>query len=180
MKADELTLLQITPAEAEQAGLRGLYERSFPFEERRPWNSMNRQTEEFAMLGVKYDGKFTGMVNLWRFEGEIAYIEHFMIDEKYRGMGMGAATLEIVRAMASPLPIVLEVEPEDVSEIAARRIRFYRRNGYVDFPDYPYRQPPYVEGNSPLRLTLMASDSTINTDEAARRLYASVYSRDTF
>lgn len=175
MNRFDIQLVKLSADQAAQSGLRQIYEEAFPPQERRPWELIDHLPEEFSIYGIKCDGVLKGLITLWKFEGEIAYIEHFAVDSAMRGAGIGASTLAAVRQIASPLPIVLEVEPEGSSPDAARRIGFYRRNGFVDFADFDYIQPPYSPRLPPVKLTIMASDSTVDPRAVAGRLHRSVY-----
>lgn len=175
MNRIDLQLVKLSTDDAARAGLRRLYEDSFPPEERRPWEALASLPEEFSVFGIVCGGTVCGLITIWRFEGEMAYIEHFAVDPAMRGSGIGASVLAAVRQTASPLPIILEVEPEGSTPEAARRLGFYRRNGFIDFPDFNYIQPPYSPGLPSVRLTLMASDSTMDLEAATRRLHRSVY-----
>lgn len=146
MNSVDTQLVKLSADEAARTGLRCLYEDSFPPEERRPWDALASLPDNFSVYGITCGGTVTGLITLWRFEGEMVYIEHFAVDPAMRGSGIGKSVLAAVRRMASPLPVILEVEPEGSTPEAARRLGFYRRNGFIDFPEFNYIQPPYSPG----------------------------------
>lgn len=154
-----------------------LYEKAFPLEERRPtdeWLEKNSSSDLFTINLLESDGQTLGFITIWQFE-DFAYVEHFAVDEKQRGNGIGAATISALRA-ALPCPVVLEVEPP-TEHISIRRIRFYERNGFV-ISSLSYLQPPYTSQLQPLELKLMSTDATFlseNFDHIVSTLYKYVY-----
>ena len=174
MNYTDLQLTKISASDAAEAGLRCLYESAFPPEERRPWQALCELPAEFSIYGITCNGEMAGMLTLWLFDNEMAYIEHFAVFDHMRGSGMGAAALSKIRDLASPLPVVLEVEPDGTTPFAARRIAFYSRNGF-DAYDYEYIQPPYSAGLPSVRLTLMSTDPSLDPGKIASRLHCDVY-----
>ncbi len=84
---------------------------------------------------------------LWEL-GDMAYIEHFAVDPDCRNGGLGGKILQKV-IEDTDMRICLEVElPE--TEMAARRIGFYERNGFY-YNDYFYMQPPIQKDGMPSR-----------------------------
>ena len=152
-----------------------LYEKAFPLEERRPtdeWLEKNSSLDLFTINLLESDGQTLGFITIWQFE-DFAYVEHFAVDEKQRGNGIGAAAISALRAALS-CPVVLEVEPP-TEHTSIRRIRFYERNGFV-ISSLPYLQPPYTP--QPLELKLMSTDATFlseNFDHIVSTLYKYVY-----
>lgn len=154
-----------------------LYEKAFPLEERRPtdeWLEKNSSSDLFTINLLESDGQTLGFITIWQFE-DFAYVEHFAVDEKQRGNGIGAAAISALRA-ALPCPVVLEVEPP-TEHTSIRRIRFYERNGFV-ISSLSYLQPPYTSQLQPLELKLMSTDATFlseNFDHIVSTLYKYVY-----
>jgi hypothetical protein len=60
--------------------------------------------------------------------------------------------------------VALEVEPAELNEDAARRIRFYERLGF-HVNDYTYYQPPYDDTKSPLQLKVLSYPNPLTTKE---------------
>lgn len=154
-----------------------LYEKAFPLEERRPtdeWLEKNSSLDLFTINLLESDGQPLGFITIWQFE-DFAYVEHFAVDEKQRGNGIGAAAISALRAALS-CPVVLEVEPP-TEHTSIRRIRFYERNGFV-ISSLSYLQPPYMSQLQPLELKLMSTDATFlseNFDHIVSTLYKYVY-----
>ena len=97
-----------------------------------------------------------GFITAWDLEG-FTYIEHFAIADSVRNGGFGT---KAIRAFLQAIPqgraVVLEAEPPESSPLAARRIAFYQRQGFI-LSDRPYKQPPYSEGGKMIDLKLMSS-----------------------
>lgn len=159
--------------------VKSLYFNSFPDAERREWNDLsikiNAPDQPLNLFIVNVKGRFAGFITWWRLDGGLRYVEHFAIDPSLRGAGTGARAIKEFVA-SEPSAVILEVEPEDMDEMARRRIGFYRRCGFTDHPEFDYEQPPYAPGLPTVKLTLMTSgDITPDLENAARQLHGKVY-----
>lgn len=160
------------PTSAELTAIEKLYTEAFPPEERRPWSSLAGDGNP-ELRSIVRDGELAGMISYWHF-GTFAYVEHFAIDPSLRGGGTGSEVLtELRRRLGGP--VVLEVErPADSNPMAARRIEFYRRNGFHVL-SYDYIQPPYAPGLPSVPLLLMSTDQSIAPADVAATLHSEVY-----
>lgn len=158
--------------------VREIYLGSFPPEEQRPWEDIERRARGGSLkLIVFVDGAVTaGFLTAWDL-GSLLYIEHFAISPALRGAGMGSAALDWIKAEAGK-PVVVEVERPEAGEDARRRISFYRRSGFTPLAGYDYVQPPYSEGLPPVPLLLMSTDPTLDPASTARTLHTRVYGRN--
>lgn len=129
-----------------------LYELAFPVEERRNLSAQQLLLDNGALQlqVIEKNGVFAGFVFCWLLT-EFIFIEHFAIAENQRGAGVGSRVMTLL--MAQYRQIVLEVEPPQ-SKDAQRRIAFYEGLGFSPYP-WPYRQPPYRAGGTPLTMWLM-------------------------
>lgn len=130
----------------------------------------------FSKPGVKVfsllDGlKTVGYIIVWELSTGV-FVEHFEIFSEFRSQKYGS---EIIKDLFKNYSnIILETEPEDLNEDAARRINFYRRNGF-DIIDENYVQPSYGEGKDSLNLWLMANWKPENPDRIKEEIYDIVY-----
>lgn len=146
-----------------------VYLASFPPEERRDWRAIASGTGP-RLLGI-YDGAaLIGLVTTWEFEAFV-YIEHLAVDAARRQCGAGSAVLRELAGWGKPL--LVEVEPPDMSDDARRRVQFYRRNGFATIAE-DYVQPPYGPGLPSVPLHLM-SNGPADAALAAETLHAEVY-----
>lgn len=157
--------------------VRKLYFESFPPEERREWPAVERllaaRRGRMAMFEIFLCGRQAGFITWWNMDG-FAYVEHFAVDPRYRGGGVGRnAIVSFVAAVGRP--VVLEVEPASTGEMARRRIAFYERCGFTAHPVYEYIQPPYGPGLPPVPLMLMTAGGDVSLPEAASALHLHVY-----
>ncbi len=134
-----------------------LYESAFPKNERRDPEvarqmAAQRPEMEFGRVRAVPGGALAGLVVLWRF-GDFTYLEHLAVEASLRGGGTGRWILDWLNRTTCGF-CLLEVEPEGATPMAARRIAYYRRNGY-EILDRDYLQFPYREGDAPLPLWLM-------------------------
>ena len=72
------------------------------------------------------------------------------------------------------MPVVLEVELPEEGEMAKRRIGFYKRHGFKEYPEFHYIQPPYSPDLSSLEMMIMAS-AEIDPGHIRDLLYGFVY-----
>ncbi len=155
-----------------------LMESSFVSDERREEEELRVLVDGgllFSFNVVEVDGERAGLITTWNF-GKFIYVEHFAVEPSLRGRGVGSRVLEELRGV-SGLPVLLEVEPESVSEEACRRIRFYQRSGFETWTT-PYIQPPYGRGKSAVPMLLMANgiEETLENSQIVKALlYKHVY-----
>lgn len=153
----KITFTEINSRSDEYPFVEELLHSAFPADERRDDDAQRANTlhePRFHTLLVSLDGEPAGFFTYWDF-GAYRYGEHFAIADSMRCGGIGA---QVLRAFidSAPTPLVLEVEPEGSTPMAARRIAFYERNG-LRLWDTPYMQPPYRTGGEWLPLRLMAT-----------------------
>lgn len=93
-----------------------------------------------------------------------------------RGGGLGRRILDTFIRHAGQ-SIVLEVEPP-TTDIATRRIGFYRRCGFRLWEHRTYIQPPYAADLSPLPLLLMVHgdlDEEKDFEHICHEIHTKVY-----
>lgn len=170
-----MTFAKIPDADIEKA--ENIYISAFPPEERRPWHDIiSRDADSSSVLslfGIYCENSLAGILSIWKFD-TIRYIEHLAIADTMRGFGIGSQALTALIA-SDPLPIVIEVEPESLGDIARRRINFYRRHGFIPHHHFQYIQPPYDTDLPPVKLILM-STAPIDLVATTGILHSQVYS----
>lgn len=151
-----------------------IYLEAFPPAEQRPWEKIvSRCDGKLDLTGVYLNRHLVGMITTWKFDSFI-YVEHFVVDPTLRGRGIGSAAINQLRRQCSPMPILLEAEPEHLSPQALSRIRFYQRLGF-HIIDRSYVQPPYDTYLPPVHLWLMSTDASLSPAEASLLLHRIVY-----
>lgn len=138
--------------------LLALYTEAFPLDERRDI----RQLEELLVTepamffnAVECDGELAGLFVYWDF-GTFYYLEHLAVFAEMRNKKIGQQILDWVNEHLKGIRI-LEVEPDE-TEIAARRIHYYQRNGYRIL-DKAYLQPSYRPGGEAFPLWIMGNET---------------------
>lgn len=153
-----------------------LFVDAFPPDERRPLPDQRSNTDNNTrfqcLLVTDRNQKPTGFITCWDL-GICLYVEHFATSPEMRGAGIGSAILRDFLTKAGK-PVVLEVEHPD-TEIARRRIGFYRRNGFELWEDVDYIQPPYSPGQSAVPLLLMATPGLSRED--ASKIIAAIHTQ---
>ena len=114
-----------------------------------------------------------GFVSFWCLDG-VTFFEHFVIYESYRGSGIGAKVLALMKEKFSPL--VLECERPE-SPLQARRAAFYKRNGFCE-NDCDYYQPAYSAQGSEVPMLLLSYPTPLEDPHAtAAQIRREVYER---
>lgn len=157
-----------------------IIEYSFPKDERRSFDDHFAEFTKplFRSLVWEEDGSIVGFMNYWQLNGFV-YLEHFAVSKELRGRGLGSRLMEKL-CEATNCPIVLEVEPPELSEAAVRRIGFYNRLGF-HLNEYEYFQPPYHKDEKPVRLMIMSRPSPLSEErfaEVRSSLYRDAYETD--
>lgn len=94
----------------------------------------------------------TAFIANWEFS-EFNFIEHFAVNSKMRGNGVGTLMLKDYLNECNK-PIFLEVElPQN--DVSIRRIEFYKRLGF-QLNNYEYLQPPMQKQHDFLPLKVMS------------------------
>ena len=153
-----------------------LFVDAFPPDERRPLPAQRNNTDNNSrfrcMLATDEGQTPAGFITCWNL-GACLYVEHFATSPEMRGAGIGSTILRDFLPMSGK-PVVLEVEHPD-TDIARRRIGFYRRNGFELWEDVEYIQPPYAPGQSAVPLLLMATPGLSRKD--APEIIASIHTQ---
>jgi ribosomal protein S18 acetylase RimI-like enzyme len=141
-----------------------LMNEAFPSVERRNYQDQkNLLCEDLYNIIVDKDkdDNITAFIASWEFS-DFNFIEHFAVDSKIRGNGMGTAILKFYLNKYNK-PIFLEVElPEN--DIAIRRIEFYKRLGF-QLNEFEYLQPPMQKQHDVLPLKVMSYPRSVNEME---------------
>lgn len=137
---------------------------SFPPNEHRGFDG------QYGEFGNKYfrcmcvgGEKITGFMNFWELSGFI-YLEHFAVAREMRKKGIGSILLNELKKYAANRPIVLEVELPETGETAVRRIEYYKQRGFF-VNEYEYYQPPYNDGDEPLKMFIMSCPKPLSPKE---------------
>lgn len=163
-------------AEQVNPKLKGLYESSFPADERRDWADWLTLIvkPEFRLYQINNHEGFVGFITAWQLHGSI-FLEHFAILPEKRGSNYGTETLQEILQLYQE-NFVLEVE-KPFTEIAKKRIAFYERAGFrVNRNEY--FQPAYSPDKNKVMLLLMSYPHTLDTsqfDEVKRQIHSVVY-----
>lgn len=146
---------------------------TFPADERRNEKQFRGlfNCTKMKMISVLHDLQNIGYLITWELSGFV-FVEHFEIFSEFRSRKYGSDIIQHLFKTYSH--IVLEVEPENTSEDAKRRISFYKKNSFAVI-DETYVQPPYEEGKNALQLWLLANWKPENTDSVKEEIYDVVY-----
>lgn len=109
-----------------------LYETAFPFCERRLETDIKNamyHPDFYYVCAYSDSGDFVGIIMYWK-TSYFVYIEHFAINEEFRGRGFGTKILKDFIANFGAVPIILEIEPP-IDDATNARKRFYKNLGFT-------------------------------------------------
>ncbi len=154
-----------------------LYISSFPENERRDLNSLNKLLESapICLYEILHNNTFAGLITIWDFP-TFLFIEHFAISTTLRGAGIGSKIINIITTN-NLKPIVLEVEPP-IDDIGKKRVEFYKRCG-LQLSEELYIQPSYDGVKPEVELRLMCTNFSFlenNRKAIVKILHTEVYS----
>ena len=168
---DRTVLEKMNPIDYER--VYHILEKSFPVDERRPYDAQKALLEEprYSIFVYKENGEIVGFLATWSLDG-VVFVEHFAVLPSARNQGLGTKALALL-AERHEL-IVLEAEPPE-SELAVRRLGFYARAGLLP-NDLPYLQPAYRKGEAPVPLLLLSRPAPLADPTAvAAEIHRVVY-----
>ena len=154
-----------------------IMEQSFPKEEMRIYEKQKKLLElPFYHIEVvkNKEKKIVAFLAYWKLEN-FYFIEHVAVSKSERGKKIGEKLLKEAFNKWNCF-VVLEVEPPE-TEIAKRRIDFYKRIGFL-FNNFEYFQLPLREGFEKIPLKIMSYPRNISKEEFEQyknMLYQTVY-----
>ena len=141
-----------------------LMSEAFPSIERRSYENQKELLYEDLyniIINKDKDHNINGFIANWQFN-DFNFIEHFAVDSKKRGHGLGTSMLKEYLNKCNK-PIFLEVEfPEN--DISKRRIEFYKQFGFY-LNEFDYVQPPMQKQHDFLPLKVMSYPKSVNETE---------------
>ena len=143
-----------------------IMEENFPPDERRSYEGQKALMDEdnYCVYTVEEDGVIIAFFAVWFLDGFV-FGEHLAVDKKYHNKGIGTDLIKRV-LNSIDVPMVLEIELENSSDMAKRRGDFYRRLGY-NINNFEYSQPSYGEGKSEIPMHLVSYPDALDEDEFA-------------
>ncbi len=168
----------MTLTKATKEDLPKIYEQmraNFIVDELRDYEDVVRRFgHNYSIVHIELDGIKAGFMGLWQVGG-YTFLEHFVIYEQFRNLGVGGKALELLQKKVGRL--LLEAEPP-VQPIAVRRINFYLRHGMI-LNTQDYYQPPYRPTGNACYLKLMSYPEALSDfDGVAAMVYNTVYGID--
>ena len=150
------------------------YEKTFPENERRDkeqFLDLAEDPDAFVFL-IKNEDETIGYSVIWELK-DFYFLEHFEVFEEFRNQKFGEQILEALKEKFDK--IVLETEPDSLSEIAARRVRFYQRNGFeIINKDYIH----LVKNTSRIELSLANFETDFyEVSKSKSKLFVEWYSK---
>ncbi|MEG0992210.1 MAG: GNAT family N-acetyltransferase [Bacteroidales bacterium] len=153
-----------------------LYEASFPEEERRELSQLKKLIDSAGQMflnAVFFEDQIAGLFIYWKMDG-FYYLEHLAVQPELRNQKLGARILAWADQNLQGLRL-LEVEP-DTTEMAARRIGYYKRNGY-DILTKDYVQPSYRTDEDACELWIMGNTDSADLDNYICQIKEHAYRR---
>lgn len=140
-----------------------IYSTSFPIYEQR-----NREQQidafnnkHYNLLCLIEDNVLLSFIAFWNFE-VYTYIEHFAVNEKFRGRNLGTQTLSKFEELIGKT-IILEIDPV-IDDISAKRLLFYQNIGFK-LCKQAHIHPPYNSSYKPHELLVLnTGDNPLTKD----------------
>lgn len=154
-----------------------LMKMNFPCDEYRTYEEQKTLLNNpiYSIYVLRADSQdIKAFIAVWEFN-KFAYIEHFVVSSNYRNGGIGTNILNELVELLGKI-VCLEVEPPE-TEMASRRIGFYKRNKFF-LNEYSYMQPPISQGKNAIPLFIMTSGSKVDEktfEKIKSTLYTDVY-----
>jgi GNAT superfamily N-acetyltransferase len=169
-----MKFLSITHAEDDRVQeIYNSYISTFPVDEQRDKEQFLDlfSNPKVDFMSVVHEDEAIGYLILWKMSSFV-FVEHFEVFESFRSKKLGS---HIIHHLTENFPsVILEIEPAELSEDAARRYSFYQRNSF-ELVDTTYIQPSYGEGKQSLHLWLLANYTPENVEEIKKELCDIVY-----
>lgn len=153
-----------------------ILESSFPTDEYRTREEQKALLFDpaYRLYGAREADRVIAFIAVWELDA-VLFIEHLAVHPACRNGGIGAGLLRQI-VDQSDKTVCLEVEPP-LSQMAARRIGFYKRNGFF-LNEYPYIQPAMSKGRNPVPLMVMTYGHPVEEasfEQIKSTLYKEVY-----
>ncbi|WP_434574658.1 GNAT family N-acetyltransferase [Riemerella anatipestifer] len=149
------------------------YINTFPEDERRDdtsfWALAKQESSPIREITRGEDS--IGYIIVWDLS-LCLFVEHFEIYTSFRNQNLGSQVLNYLKNKF-PL-VILESEPENLGELASRRLEFYQRNGFVIL-DKNYIQPAYSKGKVPVNLYLLGTNNSDDLSFLVKEIRDIVY-----
>lgn len=154
-----------------------IMEASFPAAEFRNYEEASKliNFSNYEVWVIEEEKKIQAFIAVWKLRN-CNFVEHFAVNSFIRGGGLGTKTMKTYLEQTE-LPVIIEVEAID-TEIAKRRIDFYKRLGFI-LSDVKYIQPPLQKASEDVLLQLMyypASIAKENLLAMKQDIFQTVYS----
>lgn len=148
------------------------YSTAFPPDEQRSYEQfMDLFANDDVSVSMIIDERSeVGYLIIWKFDRFI-FLEHFEIFPEYRNRQLGSKVL--AQLSQDSQTMILESEPATLNATAAKRIVFYKRNGFSVIEEN-YVQPPYDSTKNALNLWLL-SNKKAEPESVIREIHKKVY-----
>ncbi len=156
-----------------------IMDEAFPNSEMRTYEEQKKllDNDKYNIYVKKNEsGLVVGFLAYWTLES-CTFFEHLAVSKKFRGNGIGKQII-LENAENFKKPIFFEIEPPN-TEIAKRRIDFYKRLGFK-LNNFYYEQPALRKNEKPQQLLIMSYPEPIseqNFVEYKKEIYSNVYGK---
>lgn len=152
-----------------------VYEESFPHDERRDFGELLRLSRlgKNIFLLIKDGDLPVGIAILFDIR-KYFFLEYIAIDKNLRGLKYGTSIMEELKKKYKN--IVLEVEEPESSDVAQRRVEWYKKIGFI-LNEGEYMMPSLGDSKRPVPLKIMSEIPIVGADfeELKNMIYKNVY-----
>lgn len=154
-----------------------IMDEAFPNNEMRTYEDQKKLLDNDKYnIYAHYDenNEIIGFLAYWNLNNCV-FLEHLAVSKNLRGKGTGAKII-LDHIKNSTLPVFLEAEPP-ITDIAKRRINFYKRLGF-HLNEFYYEQPSLRKNENAQRLMIMSYPDAISEEDFIKyknEIYRDVY-----
>lgn len=153
-----------------------LYEASFPEEERRTLDQLEKcfKSPHYRLEAYFLSDIFVAFVEYWILD-TFVYIEHLSVCPEFRGKSIGKNIMKDIALLNVPIFLEIELLRDEVTK---QRYHFYKNLNF-EIVNIQYFQPSYGEGKSSIELLLLASNYDVKNDvsEVIEIIFSNVYQK---
>ncbi len=139
-----------------------IYQSNFPSGERRLLPDQRRALEDdrYYCMAILQEDHVAGILFYWMLP-PFLFAEYLAIGEAFKGRGIGTTVLSWLKQ--EPGRLILEIDPP-IDTIAVRRMKFYKREGFV-LNSYIHINLPLRVGEEELPLRVMTVGTILSKEE---------------
>ena len=178
LRTMKLDYRRITPSSADVAEVQTCFEKTFPPEERPPFE-MTISWDNSSFMEIRWNGQFVGLVDVVECR-DLLYVFFLAVEESFQDQGIGSQILTDLKVRYRGKRLFLladEIDPKypDI-ETRKRRFAFYARNGFkpsgVFILEFGVRYEMLIENDPVTKNEFVETMTFLIGEENAKKYYS--------